>query len=319
MQIARYISETRGVQLFYKSMEDYTKHWEMQTMIGQYYEDEHKNNVYLIQQLFNRTQDVYTYQVKFACELYEDGSIGGYEEFGVNGKEFIVFDKEKVVHVPMTKEAQLITQRWYGAQREKLYMEQDCIEWIKKYLKYVNEDLERKVTPKVKVSSHQSDKVTRLHCRLYGVYPRAVDVKWVKNGVDDNSEEDKQILPNPDGTFQIISTVDVTPEEGASYSCHVNHSSLKETLIVLWEPDNSYSHYNVIVATTAAVIIITIVLGIYVYMRKSRNAKTRAQVYLTELEKQVIKENSINDNQMGYVQNKTIFLVNKKRPALSSI
>ncbi|CAH2329804.1 major histocompatibility complex class I-related gene -like, partial [Pelobates cultripes] len=88
------------------------------------------------------------------------------------------------------------------------------------------------VCPEVKVSSQQSDGVTKLHCQVYGFYPRDVDVNWKRGGTEIPSDEAKQVLPNTDGTYQITVTVEVLPEEVEIYSCHVDHSSLNETLIV---------------------------------------------------------------------------------------
>uniref|UniRef100_F6VTM7 Ig-like domain-containing protein n=1 Tax=Xenopus tropicalis TaxID=8364 RepID=F6VTM7_XENTR len=83
------------------------------------------------------------------------------------------------------------------------------------------------------VSLHSSYSGTKLHCRVYGFYPRDVEVKWIKNGRDEiHSEEAAQILPNPDGTYQIRVSVGVTPEGGATYSCHIDHSSLENPLVV---------------------------------------------------------------------------------------
>uniref|UniRef100_A0A8C5MTG8 Ig-like domain-containing protein n=1 Tax=Leptobrachium leishanense TaxID=445787 RepID=A0A8C5MTG8_9ANUR len=86
----------------------------------------------------------------------------------------------------------------------------------------------------VKVCSRPSGSAMKLHCQVYGFHPRDVDVNWKKNGMDIPSDEAKQVLPNSDGTYQLRASVEVTPEDGASYSCHVDHSSLDEPLLVMW-------------------------------------------------------------------------------------
>ncbi|OCT56326.1 hypothetical protein XELAEV_18000260mg, partial [Xenopus laevis] len=93
------------------------------------------------------------------------------------------------------------------------------------------------VHPNVKILNSESNSLTELHCWVYGFYPRDVEVKWIKNGRDEiYSEESAEILPNPDGTYQIRVSVEVTPEEGATYSCHVDHSSLENPLVVPMNP-----------------------------------------------------------------------------------
>ncbi|KAM4641448.1 major histocompatibility complex class I-related gene protein-like isoform 2-T2 [Discoglossus pictus] len=244
MQFARYTSETRQAQPLYKWMEQRldAEHWEDMTKRGYHYENFHKQFTRLIHSLFNQTHsqaEDNILQVKFACEMHEDGSIGGYQEFGFNGMEFIVFDKERLVFVPAMNEAQFITQKWNSdqsiAQRQNNRIIHDCINWMKKYFTHGKNELEKKDPPSVKISSRESGNITKIHCQVYGFYPRAVDVKWVKNGVYDvYSEEAKQILPNPDGTFQIRVTAEVTPQVGVSYACHVDHESLDKVLIVKW-------------------------------------------------------------------------------------
>ncbi|XP_075434384.1 class I histocompatibility antigen, F10 alpha chain-like [Ascaphus truei] len=131
------------------------------------------------------------------------------------------------------------------------------------------------VRPEVRVTSRQSDSTTTLHCKVYGFYPRAVDVKWVKNGKDDViSHEAKQILPHPDGTYQIRVTVEVAPKEGDSYSCHVDHSSLEEPLLVLWDPKNDSILLFIIIAVVAVLVVIAAGVGFYVYKKRSAAANS---------------------------------------------
>ncbi|KAM5145647.1 major histocompatibility complex class I-related gene protein-like [Mantella aurantiaca] len=178
------------------------------------------------------------YQIKFACTVDENGKYGGYEEFAQNGQELVVFDKDRTLYIPMTFQAEIITQFYnkhtFDGHRDKYRMEVDCPKWLHSFLKFAAFALERKVRPEVKVwGRQQSDGVTRLQCLVYGFHPRAVDVKWVRNGVDHlPSDLMTPILPHPDGTYQIRVTVEVPTTEGDTYSCHVDHSSLEEILIV---------------------------------------------------------------------------------------
>ena len=140
----------------------------------------------------------------------------------------------------------------------------------------------KKVRPEVKVWGHrQSDDVTRLQCLVYGFHPRAVEVKWVRNGVDDvPSGEMSSILPHPDGTYQIRVSAEVPTKEGDTYSCHVDHSSLgAETLSVIWEPGSVYKSGNqpengssmtLIIAIVCAVVAIAVGVGVGLFFYKKR-------------------------------------------------
>ncbi|KAE8588398.1 hypothetical protein XENTR_v10022509, partial [Xenopus tropicalis] len=178
---------------------------------------------------------IHVYQTKSACVMHEDGTISAYQEVAFNGKELIAYDYQMGTFIPTTPEAQVAAQVWNEdyAKIEKVFLENFCTHRLSWYLPALASHLEKLVPPKVKVSISESDSGAELHCRVYGFYPRDVEVKWIKNGRDEiHSEEAAQILPNPDGTYQIRVSVGVTPEGGATYSCHVEHSSLEKTLVV---------------------------------------------------------------------------------------
>ncbi|XP_026550287.1 popy class I histocompatibility antigen, alpha chain E-like [Notechis scutatus] len=83
----------------------------------------------------------------YGCELRKDGSKGGFEQYGYEGKTFITFDKETRTWVAPVPQAQ-ISKRKRDAdqglnQRRKDYLEEICIEWLEKYLSYGNETLLR--------------------------------------------------------------------------------------------------------------------------------------------------------------------------------
>ncbi|XP_053545532.1 class I histocompatibility antigen, F10 alpha chain, partial [Bombina bombina] len=222
-------------------------------------------------------------QRMYGCELYDDGSTRGYWQDGYDGREFLTLDTDRGIFVPIMTEAQISAQRWNSpevgeAERHKNYLQGECIEYLRKYISAGSAELERKVLPQVKVSGHQSDAVTKLHCRVYGFYPKAVDVKWVKNGeIDLMSEEAAQVLPNPDGTYQLRVTVEVIPKDGDSFSCHVDHSSLKEPLTVLWEPKkDSQSYIYIIIAVILLIAAAAAAAGYFVYRNRKNSYKAAA-------------------------------------------
>ncbi|NP_001088936.1 uncharacterized protein LOC496312 precursor [Xenopus laevis] len=275
LEYGRYDSNTRRARFLTPSLSSLTEHLEMQTKYAQGFEVIQKHKMEFLMGYLNKTNDkreFHVYQRKFACELHEDGTVSGYEEIAYDGKEVMMFDKVRVVYVPATQEVLTMTQQWNRhydhAKINKIYMENECIQHMKLYLPYISVYLERKVQPKVKISSSESDGERILHCWAYGFYPRDVEVKWIKNGRDEiYSEEATQILPNPDGTYQIRVSVEVTPEEGTTYSCHVDHSSLEKTLVVPFEFNNISTIY-ILIAVVAALFLVPVSLGIFVCRKR---------------------------------------------------
>ncbi|KAG9462904.1 hypothetical protein GDO78_022847, partial [Eleutherodactylus coqui] len=126
------------------------------------------------------------------------------------------------------------------------------------------------VQPTVKVSGKHKDGTLMLHCQVYGFHPRRVDVKWMKNGVDDvPTYETTHVLPNPDGTYQIRVSADVMPGEDDSYSCYVDHSSLGAPLNIVWEPEQPSSWVTpVVVAVVVVALFVVVVVGFLLYRSK---------------------------------------------------
>ncbi|XP_075042594.1 major histocompatibility complex class I-related protein 1-like isoform X2 [Mixophyes fleayi] len=276
VKIMAYSSDTHRIQPMFPWLEKHVRaeHWEMHNMFGQRHEIENQQHANLIQDLFNMSHgrsNSYTYQIKWSCHLHEVGLITGSKEFGFDGQVLITFDKDLMMFIPVSQKAELVTQIWnhqqVWIQRTKACIETDCPEWISDYLRHGEEEWERKVPPEVKIISRQSDRVTKLHCWVYGFYPRAVDVKWMKNETDEvTSDEDKQILPNPDRTYQTRVTIEVPAGEEERYSCHVDHSSLEKTLVV--KLDTALTDTYLYLSISGVVTLICMaVLGVFIHRR----------------------------------------------------
>ncbi|CAJ0939695.1 unnamed protein product [Ranitomeya imitator] len=122
------------------------------------------------------------------------------------------------------------------------------------------------IRPQVKVSGQEKGDTVKLHCQVYGFHPRAVDVKWMKNKEDEvHSYETTHVLPNPDGTYQIRVSAEVTPKDGDRYSCYVDHRSLEEPLYIVWEPEKS--SVWVIAVVVALVIIAVFGIGGFIFYK----------------------------------------------------
>uniref|UniRef100_A0A8C5QWW1 Ig-like domain-containing protein n=1 Tax=Leptobrachium leishanense TaxID=445787 RepID=A0A8C5QWW1_9ANUR len=283
IQITRYGSDTgRSVPVapWMKKVEN-PDYWEEETQNGREAEKTYELNVKISMSRFNQTGGFHSFQEMYGCELRDDGSTRGYWQFGYDGKDFLSLDTERWVYYPITDLAQVSAQRWNSPEQRagesaKYYLETDCIDWLRKYLEYGKEELERRVRPEVKVSSRPSGSAMKLHCQVYGFHPRDVDVHWKKNGMDIPSDEAKHVLPNSDGTYQLRVSVEVTPEDGASYSCYVDHSSLDEPLSVMWDPKTDGGNTGRRVAIICCVIVmavLTVAFAVIVWRKMNSSGK----------------------------------------------
>ncbi|KAL7986510.1 hypothetical protein Chor_011676 [Crotalus horridus] len=181
-------------------------------------------------------------QVMCGCELQADGRKGGFWQYGYDGRTFITFDKERLTWVAPQPQAQITQRKWDALpglnERRKAYLEEECIEWLEKYLSYGKETLLRTEPPEVTVSRKMEveDGMEMHVCRLHGFYPREIDASWTRDGevwLPDTLRG--SVAPNADGTFHATLSIRIDPKERVRYRCHVEHDSLPKSLDVALE------------------------------------------------------------------------------------
>nr|XP_016847224.1 PREDICTED: uncharacterized protein LOC107982488 [Anolis carolinensis]XP_016847225.1 PREDICTED: uncharacterized protein LOC107982488 [Anolis carolinensis] len=88
-----------------------------------------------------------TWQWMYGCELRRDGSKVGYYQCAFNGRHYISLDKETLTWIAADVPAQNTKRKWEAepgiALIRKVYLEEECIEWLQRYLEYGKEILLR--------------------------------------------------------------------------------------------------------------------------------------------------------------------------------
>ncbi|XP_048203975.1 HLA class II histocompatibility antigen, DR beta 5 chain-like [Perognathus longimembris pacificus] len=100
--------------------------------------------------------------------------------------------------------------------------------------------LQRLVTPKVTVYPMKTEPLQHhnlLVCAVNGFYPGHIEVRWFRG---DQEEEagvvSTGLVQNGDWTFQMLVMLEMTPQQGDIYTCHVEHPSLDSPVTVEWKP-----------------------------------------------------------------------------------
>ncbi|XP_052389840.1 BOLA class I histocompatibility antigen, alpha chain BL3-7 isoform X1 [Carassius gibelio] len=254
------------------------EYWNEQTKILTGAGQTFKGSVNVVKDRFNQTGGVHIVQQMYGCELDDDGTKRGYYQYGYDGEDFLTLDKSTLTWTAASPQAVLTKNKWDSngafANSALAYLEDECIEWIKKYVRYGKDTLERKVAPQVSLLQKSSS--SSVKCHATGFYPSGVTISWQKNGQEHHEDVYlAELLPNEDGTFQRTSTIKVSPEElkKNQFSCVVEHQG--ETFRSILMDDKIKTNYasvpiGFILAAVAGVflLIVTAVAGYTVYQKK---------------------------------------------------
>ncbi|KAL7836172.1 hypothetical protein AOLI_G00274560 [Acnodon oligacanthus] len=74
-----------------KEVED-EDYWKSETQISQSHEEAFRTSVNNLKQRFNQSEGVHTVQWMYGCELDDDGTKRGYDQYGKDGENFISLD-----------------------------------------------------------------------------------------------------------------------------------------------------------------------------------------------------------------------------------
>nr|XP_047912090.1 class I histocompatibility antigen, F10 alpha chain-like isoform X2 [Anser cygnoides] len=220
------------------------QYWDEQTNIIQNTEQIYRVNLDTLRERYNQSRGSHTWQNMYGCDLLEDGSIRGFDQYGYEGRDFIAFDKDTLTYTAADTGAQVTKRKWEEEgtypEQTKHYLENTCIEWLRKYVSYGKAMLERRERPEVRVSWMEADRILTLSCRAHGFYPRPISISWLKDGVVQEQETQRgSTVPNSDGTYHAWATIDVLPGDKDKYQCRVEHASLSQPGLFSWEPQSN--------------------------------------------------------------------------------
>ncbi|XP_066842915.1 class I histocompatibility antigen, F10 alpha chain-like isoform X4 [Anser cygnoides] len=220
------------------------QYWDRDTQSSRSNEQIYRVNLDTLRERYNQSRGSHTRQRMFGCDLLEDGSIRGFEQHGYDGKDFLIFDKDTLTFTAADAGAQITKRKWEEkgivAEQKKHYLENTCIEGLKKYVSYGKAALERRERPEVRVSGMEADRILTLSCRAYGFYPRPISISWLKDGVVQEQETQRgSTVPNSDGTYHAWATIDVLLGDKDKYQCRVEHASLPQPGLFSWEPQSN--------------------------------------------------------------------------------
>nr|ARR31593.1 MHC class I antigen [Chlorocebus pygerythrus] len=224
----------------------------------------------------------HTLQWMFGCDLGPDGRLlRGYEQHAYDGKDYIALNEDLRSWTAADLAAQNTQRKWEAARaadRQRAYLEGECLEWLRRYLENGKETLQRADPPKTHVTHHPvSDHEATLRCWALGFYPEEITLTWQRDGEEQTQDTELvETRPGGDGTFQKWGAVVVPSGEEGRYTCHVQHEGLPEPLTLRWEPSSQSTIPIVGVVAGLAVLAVVVtgaVVAAVLWKRKSSGGK----------------------------------------------
>ncbi|KAM7022194.1 class I histocompatibility antigen, F10 alpha chain-like isoform 3-T4 [Acridotheres tristis] len=250
-------------------------YWDGQTQICVRNQHMDAWNLETLRDRYNQSRGLRTVQRLYGCDLLSDGSVRGSEQYSYNGRDFLSFDLGSRRFVVADSAAE-VTRRYWESETDEVerwtnYLEHECLEWLQKYVRYGQKELDRKEPPDVHVSGKEEHGTLILSCHTYGFYPSSITVNWMKGDeIWDQETEWGGIVPNSDGTFHTWARIEARLEEREQYRCRVEHPGMSGPGIYAWEPT---AGRNLIVVVTVSIItafiILIVLIGFIVWKHQS--------------------------------------------------
>ncbi|XP_030644533.1 H-2 class I histocompatibility antigen, Q10 alpha chain [Chanos chanos] len=222
-------------------------YWEKGTQSRKSKEQWFKVNVNILMDRMNHNQsDVHVLQWRHGCEAetHSDGSVRfvrGVDQYSYDGSDFLSFDDDTMQWVAPVDQAVPTKRKWDDVpilnQYTKGYLEKECVDWLSKFMTYGEKELKTHTPPEVYAFAKKAKSPGKLTltCMATGFYPKDITLLIRKNRIRLAETEPQNVMPNGDGTYQLRKSVEIPESEKADYDCWVNHRTLKEPKISVWD------------------------------------------------------------------------------------
>ncbi|OXB52503.1 hypothetical protein ASZ78_005824 [Callipepla squamata] len=201
---------------------------------------------------FNRLVQMYAtmpypfvFQSSMGCELQSNRTVRAFFDIAYEGQNFLRFcldtgTWDQMQHNQLSAMAeQLMANASTLNEVIQVLLNDTCVDVLRIFIQSGKADLERQVPPVAVVFARPANPVQLLLvCRVTSFYPRPITVTWLRDGQEvppSPALSTGTVLPNADLTYQLRSTLLVSPQDGHSYACRVQHCSLGDrSLLVPW-------------------------------------------------------------------------------------
>uniref|UniRef100_A0A8C7X495 Immunoglobulin C1-set domain-containing protein n=1 Tax=Oryzias sinensis TaxID=183150 RepID=A0A8C7X495_9TELE len=228
------------------------EYWEKGTQSRQSKQQWFKVNIdILINRMRQTSNDTHVLQWMHGCVAKEDDNgniqfVRGMDRYNYDGDDFLAFDDEHQVWVATAESAFPTKRKWDDVTAlkdyTKGYLEKECMEWMRTFLKYSTEQEQVLSTASILVKFESFKKSNMvLTCFATGFLPKDISME-IKRDLEgksrvlsaDDGLMSSGVRPNDDDTFQRRDHVEILKSDPASYSCRVVHKATNMDVEQAW-------------------------------------------------------------------------------------
>ncbi|XP_053526646.1 boLa class II histocompatibility antigen, DQB*0101 beta chain-like isoform X2 [Artibeus jamaicensis] len=219
----------------------------------------------------------FVYQFKALC-YFTNGTqrVRLVDHYIYNGEEYLRYDSDVGLYRAVNELGRPDAEYW-NRDKDTLEQERAAVDTVCRHNYPMDEALtsHQRVEPTVTISLSKTEALNHhnmLVCSVTDFYPGQVKVRWFRN----NQEETAGVVSTPlirngDWTFQILVMLEMTPQRGDVYTCHVEHPSRQSPIRVEWRAQSESAQSKMLSGVGGFVLgLIFLGLGLFIRQRKQK-------------------------------------------------
>ncbi|XP_036725392.1 boLa class II histocompatibility antigen, DQB*0101 beta chain-like [Balaenoptera musculus] len=182
----------------------------------------------------------FLFQHTFLC-YFTNGTerVRAVDRYIYNREEFARFDSDVGEYRAVSELGRPDAEYW-NSQKDILEESRAAVDTVCRhnYGVYGSFTVQRRVEPTVTISPSKTEALNHhnlLVCSVADFYPGQIKVRWFRNDQEETAGVvSTPLIRNGDWTFQMLVMLEMTPQQGDVYTCHVEHPSLQSPIMVEW-------------------------------------------------------------------------------------
>ncbi|XP_029799409.1 DLA class II histocompatibility antigen, DR-1 beta chain-like isoform X2 [Suricata suricatta] len=198
------------------------------------------------------------------------------DRYFYNGEENVRFDSDVGEYRAVTELGRPDAEYWNG-QKDFLEDARAAVDTYCRHNYGVVESftVQRRVEPTVTVYPAKTQPLQHhnlLVCSVTGFYPGHIEVKWFRNGQQEEAGVvSTGLIRNGDWTFQTLVMLETVPRSGEVYTCHVEHLSHTSPVTVEWRAQSECAQSKMLSGIGGFVLgLLFLVVGLFIYFRNQK-------------------------------------------------